>query len=388
MSPELHAANQIPGSPPPTHDPDPPNPDAGSEERRLLWIDDEIARMSTEVLWLRQQAFRVDCAETGASGLAMAMTSRYDGILLDLRLPDIPGLAVLARLHAEEIDAPVVVLTGWGDFEAARVAGRLGARGFESKPLSLEDLEAAVKRLVETSRPIDHGRLQGTEEASRDLLNPSFKSLAALLEAIHHLGRHSADEMSLPGYVEVMRRALARALIRALGDPALPMPVFLACAKALKRSTSAEPADVASGVLDDAEALILEALGRPAPFDPRVVTALEQVGSAAKNLERLTIEKIAKTIRIDPAHLGRLIKEETGFEFTAWRTANLIRPGLGPLLETAEDVKQIAGSLLGFTNLSQFDREFHGFFGLTPTEFRRGSSDAPSSESGPPRRNR
>jgi AraC-like DNA-binding protein len=117
------------------------------------------------------------------------------------------------------------------------------------------------------------------------------------------------------------------------------------------------------------------AVGHRATFDARVSAVIERLDTAAMARQRLTIETIAETAGIDPAHLGRLIKQETGFKFTAWRSAFLLRPSLRPLVDTGEDVKQIGCRLLGFNHLSQFDREFRRLFGLTPTEFRRALQD-------------
>ena len=110
-----------------SHISDNPGKAAGSEERRLLWIDDEKSPSDPDVWFLTRGGFHIDCAVTGSAGLAMARTVPYQVILLDLRLPDLPGLAVLATLRAEGIDVPVLVLTGFGDFESARVAGSFGA---------------------------------------------------------------------------------------------------------------------------------------------------------------------------------------------------------------------------------------------------------------------
>jgi transcriptional regulator GlxA family with amidase domain len=121
----------------------------------------------------------------------------------------------------------------------------------------------------------------------------------------------------------------------------------------------------------EAERLILETLSRPTSSDPRVLDALTMLESEAATGRRLTSESIAADKNVDSAHLGGVIKSATGFKFTAWRSAFLLRPALRPLVETNDDVKQIACTALGYKHLSQFVRDFHQFFGITPTSFRQ-----------------
>ena len=334
-----------------------------ASEPQLLWIDDEISPENGGVLYLRFGGFRVHCAVTATAGLALARTGRYDGILLDLRLPDVSGLAVLASLRAEAITTPVLMLTGFGDFESARVAGRLGADAFHAKPLIGDELIAAVQQILRTKTLADAsvGDSSSLSAGSRS----SLASLATLLEVFHRLTQSTQRELSR----KHASQTLAAALIQALVNPDLPMPIFIACAFALKLAKSSEVAS-ASEQISGAEELVFGALSRPEPSDQRVINALEMIRSAALRRERLRIDVIAEAQNVDPTYLGRRIKAETGFDFTDWRTAFILRPGVYRLVEANDGIKEIARGLLDFKHLSQFDVEFHRFFGLTPTEFR------------------
>ena len=344
--------------------------DAGNGPIRphLLWIDDEICHSHAEVRYLELQGFRVDNAVTGSEGLAMARARRYDAILLDLNLPDLPGLAVLAALRGEDITTPVLVLTGFGNFESARVAGRFGAVEFMAKPVLIDELETIVKRLVQTPSPSNPRGLRS--RAVGDELKAGLDALAGLLEVLYVVSRelHAGPRME---HGSTAKRVLIAALIRSLGNPTLPMPAFMACASALRGTLTSDEHQPASELASRIESRIIEALSRGNSHDSRVARALDMVRSAARQHERLTLEEIARSERIDAAHLGRLIKAETGFEFTDWRTAFLLRPSLNLLIEVCEHVKQIACHHLRYKYESQFDRDFNRFFGLTPSAFRQ-----------------
>jgi DNA-binding NarL/FixJ family response regulator len=89
-------------------------------------------------------------AETGtaASALELVETLRPDLVLLDLRLPDRSGLAVLEALQARGDATPVIVLTTFEDPPAMLAAARLGARGFLLKSVSFEQLTTAIRAVA------------------------------------------------------------------------------------------------------------------------------------------------------------------------------------------------------------------------------------------------
>jgi DNA-binding response OmpR family regulator len=304
----------------------------------LLWIDDEITRDSAVVQLLEHEGYKVDCAVSGTAGLAMARTGEYQGILLDLRLPDIPGLTVLATLRADAINAPVLVLTGFGDTGSAFAARHFGADGFKCKPLLGDELSTAVRQTLQRAQPV-------VDAPVGDVLSPQerahYPSVAALLERLHRLLRNQSTAV---GYAAVdVRENVAMTLARALADSALPTRVFLACAAALRSTMRADTApDPRHDLAIDATDTILETLALRAPSDSHVNAALHMVEDAAARHRRLKLEDVAgaMTERIRPERLGTLIQQQTGFWHTDWRTAFLIRPSMSLLLNTDDDVKQ------------------------------------------------
>jgi DNA-binding NtrC family response regulator len=72
-----------------------------------------------------------------------------DVVVTDLRLGDIDGLALLARIHEAGVDVPVVLMSGFGDWRIRARAGRLGAAGFLDKPLEAQTLRRLVAQLAQ-----------------------------------------------------------------------------------------------------------------------------------------------------------------------------------------------------------------------------------------------
>src|SRR5216110_837270 len=106
----------------------------GTCAMKLLVVEDEPQIAAFLLKGLRAARYEVELAATGQQGLAMAQRVDVDLGVLDLRLPDLDGTAVLRRLRAGGSDVPVIVLTARGD-TADRVEGLdQGADDYLAKP--------------------------------------------------------------------------------------------------------------------------------------------------------------------------------------------------------------------------------------------------------------
>jgi DNA-binding NtrC family response regulator len=85
--------------------------------------------------------------EAGDGGTALAALDDAAApavVVLDVKLPDMPGLAVLAEIRRRRPEVPVVMMTAYWAAEALAEARRLGARELFAKPLDLDRVAAAV----------------------------------------------------------------------------------------------------------------------------------------------------------------------------------------------------------------------------------------------------
>jgi len=124
---------------------------AAADEVVVLCIDDNpINARVIEVAVARLPGHRVMTALQGRTGLELAQAQRPALVLLDLHLPDLHGLEVLAELKAVPATAemPVVIVSADATAAAARQAAELGAAGYLTKPIDVSLLLDWVARLT------------------------------------------------------------------------------------------------------------------------------------------------------------------------------------------------------------------------------------------------
>ena len=115
---------------------------------RVLVVEDDPGLAAVLARGLAESGFAVDRAADGTTALWLATENAYDTVVLDLGLPDVDGLAVLARMRAEGRWAPVLVLTA-RDTVSDRVRGLDGgADDYLLKPFAFPELLARVRALV------------------------------------------------------------------------------------------------------------------------------------------------------------------------------------------------------------------------------------------------
>lgn len=164
----------------------------------ILIIDDEPYLLEKLGSVLAGEYYTVATAGDGKEGLEKIWNDAYDLILLDIMLPGMSGLEVLAEIRAAGIQTPVLMLTAKGDIDDKVKGLNLGADDYLAKPFSLSELLARVRALIrrgKTGNPvIEIGNLR-LNTISREVtrngvpLVLTAKEFALLEFLLHNRGR-------------------------------------------------------------------------------------------------------------------------------------------------------------------------------------------------------
>ncbi|HXA50213.1 MAG TPA: sigma-54 dependent transcriptional regulator [Candidatus Acidoferrum sp.] len=144
--------------------------------RRILVVDDEQDIRQSLSGVLEDEGYTVEAAEDGEACLATLPGGGFELVLLDIWLPGIDGMEVLARIQEmPQGDRPeVVVISGHGSIEAAVRATKLGAFDFLEKPLSIEKVAVVVKNaLSRRTLELENTRLRGDTSARYRIIGES-----------------------------------------------------------------------------------------------------------------------------------------------------------------------------------------------------------------------
>jgi two-component system, response regulator RegA len=114
--------------------------------RRLLIVEDDDVLRGRLARAFRERGFEVRETADAAVAARQARGEPPSHALVDLRLPDASGLAVVRALIAADRAMAVVVLTGYGSIATALEAVRLGARHYLTKPADADEILSAFER--------------------------------------------------------------------------------------------------------------------------------------------------------------------------------------------------------------------------------------------------
>lgn len=114
----------------------------------LLYAEDEISMSEAVVDILTYHNYIVDAVYDGEEALAYAESGDYDGIILDIMMPELSGLEVLKRLRKAENKTPILLLTAKTEIEDRIEGLDLGADDYLPKPFSMGELLARVRAML------------------------------------------------------------------------------------------------------------------------------------------------------------------------------------------------------------------------------------------------
>jgi DNA-binding NtrC family response regulator len=185
-------------------------------ERILIVDDDPVHRRLVEGMVTRfgYEAGTADSGEAAVKILLAPQAGGFDGVILDLVMPDLDGLGVLARLREAGVSIPVIVQTAHGGIDNVISAMRAGALDFAVKPVGAERLNVSLRNALATRaleselKLIKHSR-SGTL-GFRDIITRSVAMRAVLRTAEKAAG--SGIPVLIEGESGVGKELIARAI--------------------------------------------------------------------------------------------------------------------------------------------------------------------------------
>jgi len=189
--------------------------DAGNGRRRVLIVEDEPRLRAMLVRALQDMEFTASAVGSAEEGLRRLEQEESDIVLTDLNLPGMGGLELCRVVRERWPGRQLIILTGYGDLDAAKQAIRMDVADFLTKPCSLSDLEASLDRAVRRRmhqimpRAIDLSIMQDDDAAIPD--DSSVPQTLRELEREHileALRRHDGNRAAAAWELGISERTL------------------------------------------------------------------------------------------------------------------------------------------------------------------------------------
>ena len=120
---------------------------------KILIVDDELIMRESLAGWLERDGHSVQTASSGEEALESLKETRFDILLVDIKMEGISGLDVLHAVKENDPDVAVVMITALGQKEKVLQSIQAGARDFVVKPFDQERVQATIGQLMEKATP-------------------------------------------------------------------------------------------------------------------------------------------------------------------------------------------------------------------------------------------
>lgn len=161
-----------------------------STQCRILIVDDEYNIRRLFIKELQTEGRVVDTASTGAQARESFTGQTYEVIVLDVCLPDADGLDLLAEARAQQPDAQIILITGYGTIHNAVEAMKFGAYDYVTKPFELDRLDFILEKASQRARLQRENRLlrssRDRESQQVDLVgqSPAIVNIRRLIDKV------------------------------------------------------------------------------------------------------------------------------------------------------------------------------------------------------------
>ncbi len=182
---------------------------------RILIIDDEPHLPYQFARFLRKQGYEVYTASDGETGLQELQRNSIDLVLLDLRLPKMNGLDVLAQVRKYDQELPVIIITAHGDVHTAVAAMKLGASDYLLKGFDLDELLLVVQRALETSamyRELRQLRRERKDNYHFHYIVGHSERMREVFDMVARIARNDTASVLITGESGTGKEVIARAI--------------------------------------------------------------------------------------------------------------------------------------------------------------------------------
>ena len=182
---------------------------------QLLLVEDEASVREAFALRLTDQGYLVQTAGSGEDAFTLLRSFEPDILVLDLVMPNLSGLEVLARVKQTTPELLVIVLTARGTVKDAVEAMRLGAFDFVAKSIDMDDLHHTLRRatdLLTLRRQVELHSGQDTKRYAIDRIIADSPVMQTFMQQVRELAKNDRVTVLLQGETGTGKQYMGRVI--------------------------------------------------------------------------------------------------------------------------------------------------------------------------------
>jgi len=327
---------------------------------QLLLVEDEASVREAFALRLTAQGYLVQTAGSGEDALTLLRSFEPDILVLDLVMPNLSGLDVLARVKHTTPELLVIVLTARGTVKDAVEAMRLGAFDFVAKSIDMDDLHLTLRRatdLLTLRRQVQLHSGQDVKRYALDRIIATSPAMQTFMQQVRELAKSDRVTVLLQGETGTGKQYMGRVIhfnsLRAgkpcteVDCPSIPRELFESELFGHEKGSFTGAAGRKCGLLELAEGgtVLFDEIGDlPLPLQAKLLRVLEE-----RTLRRVGG---SATIPVDVrfmAATNRDLKEAVAkgeFREDLYYRLNVVTLTVPPLRERGDEIIPLAEQFL------------------------------------------
>ncbi|MCP4544881.1 MAG: sigma-54-dependent Fis family transcriptional regulator [bacterium] len=336
----------------------------------ILIVDDEAGVRESLGKILRYEGFDVIEVADGKQALQQLVDTSFDCVFLDIKMPGMDGLEVLARVGEMNVEVPIVIISGHGNVQTAVEATRLGAFDFLEKPLDADRIMVTLRNSLDWGELRRANRRLKSELAGKDRIVGDSLAIRDLVEAIDRVAPTDARVL-ITGKNGSGKELVAKAIHRlskrgegpfvAVNCAAIPTELIESELFGHEKGsfTGAQQRRIGRFEQADGGILFLDEIGDMSLSAQAKVLRVLQEGKLERVGGTVTLEI---DVRVIAATNKDLLKaaHENEFREDLYYRLNVVPLHVPPLCERVEDIERLVGYFMETNVVEQ---------GMRPKEF-------------------
>lgn len=330
----------------------------GEEKLNVLLVEDTASLAALYEAYLQDEPLTLTVVNNGQQAIAHIQQQAPDILLLDLILPDMPGMEILQWLHREKLNITTIVITAHGSVDVAVDAMRLGAHDFINKPIEIERLKVTLHNTMkfrQLNQLLDRYRHDIEGAPIQGFIGASLP-----MQKVYRLIERTAPSNAtvfITGESGTGKEVCAEALHQRSGrndEPFIPLNCAAIPKDLMESELFGHIKGAFTGALQDRDGAVIRADGGTLFMDEICEMDLELQSKLLRFLQTGQIQPVgsSKQVQVDvriicATNRDPLVEVEQGrFREDLYYRLHVIPINLPPLRERGADVLSIATALV------------------------------------------